>query len=118
MARMEYPWDLYISFNSLGVYVILKRYCKCEVLDSSISDEVIFNYNSVDTRYFENQEDADKYAETGDFDYSKSNYNKTENYTFKASHKFVRKSNYTFEWWLSQQDANPTDDLNANGTTN
>lgn len=85
---------------------------------SYLSDEVIFNYNSVDTRYFENQEDADKYAETGDFDYSKSNYNKTETYTIKASHKFARKSNYSFEWWLSQQDVEPTYDVNTDGTTN
>lgn len=76
----------------------------CEVNDEDVPQEFIYNdklhklvscnyvldkivYETVDTdcRYFDNQEDADKYALTGDYHWNKSSANATDNYPIKAS---------------------------------
>lgn len=50
-----------------------------------VLDQII--YTTVDTsyRYFDNQEDADKYAINGDYHWNKSSSNATEQYTIKGA---------------------------------
>lgn len=76
----------------------------CDISDNDVPQEFIYNdklhklvhcnyvldkivYETVDTdyRYFDNQEDADKYALTGDYHWNKSSANVTDNYPIKAA---------------------------------
>ena len=47
-------------------------------------DRVYYTYEHKDKRYFKTQEDADKFAETGDYDYGKSKYCEEGEYNIKA----------------------------------
>lgn len=64
-----------------------------------LQDRLDYTYPEERVRFFKNQEDADKYTETGDYNWGSSNYEKKEGYEIEAKHTFIE-SNYCtlYEW--------------------
>lgn len=66
-----------------------------------ILDEII--YESVDTsyRYFDNQEDADEYAKTGNYNWNKSSSSKKDEYPIKGAWIRPCEHETNYERWFT-----------------
>lgn len=54
------------------------------VRSNYVRDEIVYSCEDSTTKYFLNQEDADKYAKDGSYDYNRSSFNLKDEYTFKG----------------------------------
>lgn len=69
-----------------------------------ILDEITYSCEDSTTRYFPTQEDADKYAENGNFSWDKSSSNPKDEYPVKGA--WTRECEHTtwYERWFSWAD--------------
>lgn len=59
----------------------LHKFVRCNY----VRDEIVYVTDDTEHRYFDNQEAADKYAESGEYRWNTSSYNLTDKYTIEAS---------------------------------
>ena len=79
-----------------------------------LNDTVTFNYRETRKKYFATHEDADLYAETGNYNYSKTSYSYTDEYCIESKHTFVETSHCTVTDWQTRRTPTTTE----NGTVN
>lgn len=79
-----------------------------------LNDEIEYSYRDTRKKYFATQEDADKYAETGDYNYNKTSYNYTDEYCIESKHTFVETGHCTITDWQTRR----TPKAIENGTAN
>lgn len=68
-----------------------------------LNDKVEYSYEETVTKFFETQEEADKYAETGDYVYSRTCSQENEEHIFVASHVHTRYGQETIDGWMNSE---------------
>ena len=68
-----------------------------------LKDEIVATYIGTDVRYFKNQEDADIYAATGNYNYSDSSHKKSDVYPFKSEYTSEHTTWYSYNTWMNSE---------------
>lgn len=68
-----------------------------------LKDEIIATYVGTDIRYFSNQDDADKFAKTGNYNYNKSSYQANEDYTIKGEYTSKKETYFSYDTWMNSE---------------
>ena len=68
-----------------------------------IKDEVKAEYIGTDVRYFSNQDDADKFAKTGDYNYNNSSYQANETCTIKGEYTSKKTTWFSYDTWMNSE---------------
>lgn len=79
-----------------------------------LNDTITYSYKDTRKKYFATQEDADLYAETGDYDYNKTSYNYTDEYCIESKHTFVETSHCTVTDWQTRKTPTTIEDGTVN----
>lgn len=75
----------------------LYRFVRCNY----VLDEIVYVTDDTDHRYFANQEDADKYAESGDYNWGTSSSSASDKYPIKASWTRPCEHETYYDRWFS-----------------
>lgn len=68
-----------------------------------LNDRVDYTYEESITKFFITQEEADKYAETGEYIYSRTSNSESDEHTIKATYSYHRESYMTINEWLNSE---------------
>lgn len=69
-----------------------------------LNGDVYGEYMGEDVRYFTTQEDADAYASTGKYDYSKSSsYSDNEKYPIKGAYPRLKSQWFSYDRWMNAE---------------
>lgn len=68
-----------------------------------VRDEIVAEYIGTNERYFSNQEDADKFAKTGDYNYNNSSYSANETCTIKGEHTSKKTTWFSYYTWMNSE---------------
>ena len=68
-----------------------------------LKDEIIATSVGTDIRYFSNQDDADEFAKSGYFDFTKSNYQEDIVYTIKGEHLVKKETWFSYDIWMNSE---------------
>ena len=68
-----------------------------------VKDEITAEYIGTDIRYFSNQDDADKFTKTGDYNYNKSSYSANETCTIKAKYTSKKETWFSYNTWMNSE---------------
>lgn len=69
-----------------------------------LNGDVYGEYMGEDVRYFATQEDADDYASTGKYDYSKStSYSNNEEYPIRGAYPCLKTKWFSYSQWMSAE---------------
>lgn len=72
-----------------------------------LKNEIVAKYMGIDTRYFNNEEDAYVYATTGKYDCSKSSYKKTDDFAIIGEHTSEHTTWYSYHTWMESEVVEP-----------
>lgn len=86
---------------SAKVYNYDKTHVKVFKSADYLNDRVNYTYEETITKFFITQEEADTYAATGDYVYSRTSYSKSENYPIEARYTYIKESYMSIESWLN-----------------
>ena len=74
---------------------------ECTLKDFNyLLDQVTYNYARRDSRWFVHPEDAQKYSETGDYNYNTSNYSETDSCKFQAFYEHDAEDYCSYQRWM------------------
>lgn len=68
-----------------------------------LNDKVEYSYEETITKFFMTQEEADQYAATGDYVYSRISKSKSDEYPIEASYTHHRESYSSINEWLDAE---------------
>lgn len=68
-----------------------------------LNDRVDYTYEETITKFFITQEEADKYAATGEYIYSRISNSESDEYPIEASYTCIRESYITINEWLNAE---------------
>lgn len=68
-----------------------------------LKDEIVAEYIGTDVRYFSNQDDADKFAKTGNYNYNKSCYQADGDYTIKGEYTSKKETWFSYDTWMNAE---------------
>lgn len=68
-----------------------------------VKDEIIAEYIGTDARYFNNQDDADMFAKTGNYNYNKSSYQANEDYAIKGEYTSKKETWFSYDIWMNSE---------------
>ena len=68
-----------------------------------LNDRVDYTYEETITKFFITQEEADKYAATGEYIYSRTSNSELDEYPIEASYTYIRESYMTINEWLNAE---------------
>lgn len=88
------------------VYNYNRRCIRTLISANYLDDKVDYSYEETMTRFFNNQEDADKYTKTGQYSFSNSKSDKSDEYNISANYISIIKSYMTIDEWLDSEPVN------------
>ena len=68
-----------------------------------IRDEITAEYIGTDIRYFSNQDDADKFAKTGDYNYNNTTRIANETCTIKGEYTSKKETWFSYDTWMNSE---------------
>lgn len=68
-----------------------------------LKNQISATYFSDDVRYFSNQDDADNFAKTGNYNYNNSNYQEDGDYTIKGIHTSKKETWFSYDTWMKSE---------------
>ena len=69
-----------------------------------LNNDIYGEYMDEDVRYFATQEDADAYASSGKYDYSKStSFSDNEEYPIEGVHPCIKTKWFSYDAWMSAE---------------
>lgn len=72
-----------------------------------LRNEITAKYIGTDTRYFSNEEDANEYAATGKYEFNKSAYKKTNEFTIKGEYTSEHTTWHSYNTWMDSEVVEP-----------